>query len=221
MELIWIIGLATALVVLLVLFIREKSSNSNNLSTIENLNRSILNLQTQASHHKHHSETFQAKFDDADKKLKAFGFKDVDDIQLSDAPTIEKMSKTRASLEKAARDRHEAARKKKLADDAERQRKIKERADAERHRLAVIASKQTAERQARKYRNNGTYDTDSSGMMSFIPALGAASYADSPSGYSHGGYSDGGFSGSGGSYSSDSSSSSGGDSGGGGGGGGD
>lgn len=218
MEIVWIIGLAIALVVLLVFFIRERTSNSSNLRVIENLERTILNLKTQVSHHKHHSETFQAKFDDAEGKIKALGFKDVDDYQLIDNPTIEKMSKTRESLVKAAQGRAEADRKKKLAEEAERQRRIKELADAERHRLAVIESKRTAERQAKKYRNNGSYDTDSSGLMTFIPAMGAASYADSSSGYSHGGYSDSGFSGSGGSFSSDSGGSSGGDSGGGGGG---
>lgn len=219
MEIVWIIGLAVAFVVLLVFFIRERTSNSRNIREIENLGRTILNLKTQVSHHKHHSETFQAKFDDAESKIKSLGFKDVEDYQLIDAPTIEKMSKARTSLEKAAQGRAELERKKKLAEEAERQRKIKELADAERHRLAVIESKRTAERQAKKYRNNGSYDTDSSGLMSFIPAMGAVSYADSSSGYSHGGYSDGGFSGSGGSYSSDSGSYSGGDSGGGGGGG--
>lgn len=80
---------------------------------------------------------------------------------------------------------------------------------------AVSESKLAAERKARSYRNNGTYETDSSGMMSFIPAAGATYYADSSSGYS-----DGGFSGSGGSFGGDSGSSSGGDSGGGDGGGG-
>jgi uncharacterized membrane protein YgcG len=210
MEIVLIIGLAIAFVVLMIFFIRERISNSGNLREIENLGRTILNLKTQVSHHKHHSETFQAKFNDAENKIKALGFTDFDDIQLNDSLSIVKISKARESLQKDAQKRHEEARKKKLAEDAERKRKIKELADAERHRLAVIESKRTAERQAKKYRNNGSYDTDSSGLMSFIPAMGAASYADSSSGYSHGGYSDGGFSSSGGSFSSDSGSSSGG-----------
>lgn len=219
METLVIIGLAIAVVVLLVLYIRERKACNSYINAETNFKRDILNAKNQVSHFQHHSSMHEEAFQNAELKIKSLGFSGVDDNQLADPVTIEKVSKIRASLEASSKKRFAEEQKKRreaeLAEQAVRQARIKQLADEERKRLAVIQSKEKATRDARRYRNNGSIETSSDGLMSFIPAIGAITYADAVS-------SGGGFSGSGGSYSdSGSGGSFSSDSGGGGGGGGE
>lgn len=216
METVWIIGLAIAVVVLLVLYIRERKSCNSYINAEVNVKREQNNLKNQISHWKQQSSMHEESFQNAEMKIRSLGFSGADDNQLSDSVTIEKVSKVRASLTESAKKRFEEEQKKKrdaeLAERAAQEAKRKRLADEERARIAVIQSKQKAASDAQRYRNNGSIETNSDGLMTFIPAVGAVAYADTVS-------SGGGFSGSGGSYSDSSSSSS--DSGGGGGGGGE
>lgn len=223
MEIIWIVGLAILSVILLVFYLRERSAYTGNIVEIESKKREIKALNNQVSHHKHNSTVHSEAFIDAENKIKSLGFSGVDDIQLEDPKSIDKIFKVRESLKEGAAVRYQQEQKRKrdleLKEKADREKKIRELAEAERKRLAIQRSRDNANRTAQKYRDNGSYQTDNDGMISFIPALGAVAVSD----YSAGSYSDGGFSGSGGSFSSDSGSggSFSSDSGGGGGGGGE
>lgn len=213
MEGLWIAGLVVLSIVLLVLYIRKRKTCNVYRNEEINAKRTILSLKNQVAHFQHHSSMHEEAFQGAELKIKSFGFSGVDDIQLLDSKTIDKMSKVRASLEKGAKERVQEEQKKKrdaeLAAKAAREAQIRKLADEERARLAIIRSKESAARDARRYRNKGSIETSSDGLMSFIPAVGAIAYADSSSSGSFSGsggsYSD---SGSGGSYSSDSGSSS-------------
>lgn len=215
MEIVWIIGLAVISLVFLVLYIRERKACNSYINEENNSRREEARLKNEVSHFKHHSTMHREAFEDAELKIKSLGFSGVDDIQLLDQKTIEKVSKIRASLTESAKLRHSEAEKKKrdaeLAEKAAMEARINKLAAEGRARHAILRSQEDAKQQARKYRNQGSFETNSDGLMSFIPAIGAIVYADSGS--------SGSFSGSGGSFSSDSGSSSSSDSGGGGGGG--
>jgi virulence-associated protein VapD len=206
MEIIWIIGLVVLAIVLLVLYIRERKAVNSYKQSDDFYERKIKDLKNQVFHHNHHSEMHQKSFNDAENKIKSFGFTGIEDPQLLDPQTIAEMSKVRSAMEEDARARFQKEEKKKRDEELATRARIKELAEIERARLAVISSKEEAVRAAKRYRDQGSYSTDSAGMMSFIPAMGAIAY--------DGG---GGFSGSGGSFGD----SGGGDSGGGGGGGGE
>lgn len=197
MEIVWIIGLAILALVLLVLYIRERKACNTYISSEDNFKRTVNSLKNEVSHYKHQSSMHEEASHNAELKIKSLGFSGVDDNQLLDPVTIEKVSKVRASLEESSKVRFQEEQKRKreaeLAEQAARTARIKQLADEERARLDLIRSKEKATADARKYRNNGSIETGSDGLMSFIPAVGAIAYADTVS-------SGGGFSGSGGSY---------------------
>lgn len=112
METLVIIGLAIAVVVLLVLYIRERKACNSYINAETNFKRDILNAKNQVSHFQHHSSMHEEAFQNAELKIKSLGFSGVDDNQLADPVTIEKVSKIRASLEASSKKRFAEEQKK-------------------------------------------------------------------------------------------------------------
>lgn len=195
-----IVGLIIAFLILLAFYLRERSSNNINRALNDDLMEEQRRLIHVASNNKQDSDSFEGKLNLAVKKLKAFGFTGIDDTQLDDPVTIDKVSKVRSSLVKSSQLR--LAEKQEREAEAERLKKEESdrliQAQIELHQKRHQENQQAAYSSA--YGSNGVY----------IASAVAYDYADNSG--------NGSFSSSGGSFSDSGSSSS---DGGGGGGGGD